>query len=48
MASVVRPFSGTFEIDRPHSTVQFAVGHIVSTFRATFEGIEGMLVADGR
>jgi polyisoprenoid-binding protein YceI len=41
------PFTGTFEIDRPHSTVQFAVSHIVSTFRASFEGIEGTLVIDG-
>jgi polyisoprenoid-binding protein YceI len=36
-----------FEIDRTHSTVQFAVNHIVSTFRASFEQIEGSLVADG-
>jgi len=41
------PFTGTFEIDRPHSSVQFAVSHIVSTFRASFDGIEGTLVVDG-
>jgi polyisoprenoid-binding protein YceI len=46
MASSSVPFTGTFEIDRPHSTVQFAVSHIVSTFRACFDGIEGNLVVD--
>jgi polyisoprenoid-binding protein YceI len=47
MASASVPFTGTFEIDRQHSTVQFAVSHIVSTFRASFDGIEGNLVVDG-
>jgi polyisoprenoid-binding protein YceI len=47
MASAALPFTGTFEIDRPHSSVQFAVSHIVSTFRASFDGIEGTLVVDG-
>ena len=47
MQSALTPFTGTFEIDRPHSTVQFAVSHIVSTFRASFDGIEGKLIADG-
>jgi polyisoprenoid-binding protein YceI len=47
MTSTLPSFTGIFQIDRPHSTVQFAVNHIVSTFRATFEGIDGTLVAEG-
>jgi polyisoprenoid-binding protein YceI len=47
MSSATLPFTGSFEIDRPHSTVQFSVSHIVSTFRASFDGIAGTLVVDG-
>lgn len=34
-------------IDRSHSSVQLAVSHIVSTFRASFDGIEARLALDG-
>jgi polyisoprenoid-binding protein YceI len=47
MAPAPPPFTGVFEIDRTHSTVQFAISHIVSTFRASFDGLDGTLVADG-
>lgn len=46
MATTVRPFTGVFELDPTHSSVQFAVKHIVSTFRASFNAIEGRLTAD--
>ena len=46
MSTVVRPFTGVFELDPVHSSVQFAVPHIVSTFRASFADIEGRLAAD--
>ena len=44
MSTAIIPFAGTYEIDRTHSSVQFAVKHIVSTFRASFDEIEGRLV----
>jgi polyisoprenoid-binding protein YceI len=47
MATTIRPFTGTYEIDPVHSTVQFAVEHIVSTFRASFDGVEGRLDSNG-
>ena len=38
---------GTYELDRTHSTVQFAVRHVgVSTFRASFGDIDARLVID--
>jgi polyisoprenoid-binding protein YceI len=41
-------FSGAYDIDPVHSSVHFAVEHIVSTFRASFDDIEGrMLIDDG-
>ena len=43
MTTATRPFTGTYDIDPVHSSVQFAVEHIVSTFRASFEDIEGRL-----
>jgi polyisoprenoid-binding protein YceI len=46
MATTVRPFTGVYELDPTHSSVQFAVEHIVSTFRASFKAIEGRLTAD--
>lgn len=46
MSTAILPFSGTFDLDRTHSSVHFAVMHIVSTFRASFDDVEGRLVAD--
>lgn len=44
--SITNAFAGTFEVDPTHSSVQFAVRHMqVSVFRASFEGVEGSLVA---
>ena len=47
MPVTVLPFAGVYELDRTDSSVQFAVKHIVSTFRASFGDVEGRLVADG-
>jgi polyisoprenoid-binding protein YceI len=48
MATAVQPFAGTYELDRVHSTFQFAVRHLgISTFRATFADVDASLVADG-
>ena len=47
MATAMRPFTGTYDIDPVHSSVQFAVEHIVSTFRASFDDIEGRLHVGG-
>jgi len=48
MATATQPFTGTYDIDPVHSTVQFAVTHLtVSTFRAAFADIGGWLAADG-
>jgi polyisoprenoid-binding protein YceI len=46
--TATQPFTGTFELDSDHSSVQFAVRHMkVSIFRASFADIDGRLVADG-
>jgi len=47
VSTAILPFSGTYDIDRTHSSIHFAVTHIVSTFRASFDDVEGHLVADG-
>ena len=48
MAIATQPFTGIYDIDPVHSTVQFAVTHLtVSTFRASFGEVEGRLDADG-
>ena len=49
MAAVAPPFTGVYELDRNHSTVQFAVRHVqVSIFRASFADIDARLtVEDG-
>jgi polyisoprenoid-binding protein YceI/NAD(P)H-dependent FMN reductase len=48
MATVVQPFTGTYELDRNHSMFQFAVTHMkVSTFRASFADIDARLTAEG-
>lgn len=44
--STAHPFTGTYDVDPVHSSVQFAVEHIVSTFRASFVDIEGRLLVD--
>ena len=37
MATAVQTANGSYELDKTHSTVQFAVRHVgVSTFRASF------------
>src|SRR5215471_7809244 len=46
MSTAILPFTGTYDIDRTHSSVHFAVEHIVSTFRASFDDIDGRLVGD--
>ena len=47
MATKTPLLDGTYELDRTHSTVQFAVRHVgVSTFRATFDSIDARLVID--
>lgn len=47
MATAVQPFAGTYELDRAHSTVQFAVKHQqISTFRASFGDVIARLTAD--
>jgi polyisoprenoid-binding protein YceI len=46
MSTAILPFTGTYDIDRTHSSVHFAVQHIVSTFRASFDNIAGRLVGD--
>jgi polyisoprenoid-binding protein YceI len=46
MATAVQPFAGTYELDRDHSTVQFAVRHVqVSMFRASFGDVDARLTA---
>jgi polyisoprenoid-binding protein YceI len=47
MATAVRTADGVYELDKPHSTVQFAVRHVgVSTFRASFADIDGQFVIE--
>jgi polyisoprenoid-binding protein YceI len=44
MATAAPPFTGTYALDRDHSTFQFEVGHIgVSKFRASFDDIDARL-----
>lgn len=47
MATVAKTLIGTYELDRAHSTVQFAVKHVgVSTFRASFADVDARLIVD--
>jgi polyisoprenoid-binding protein YceI len=47
MTTAVQIADGTYELDRAHSTVQFAVRHVgVSRFRASFEDIDARLVVE--
>lgn len=44
MATAVQALDGTYDLDKPHSTVQFAIRHLgVSTFRAFFGDVEARL-----
>jgi polyisoprenoid-binding protein YceI len=45
MATAVQTAEGIYELDKTHSTVQFAVRHVgVSSFRASFGAIDARLV----
>jgi polyisoprenoid-binding protein YceI len=47
MATAVKPFSGTYELDPAHSTVEFAVRHQqIANFRASFGDVDVRLTAD--
>ena len=47
MATAVQTADGIYELDKTHSTVQFAVRHIgVSTFRASFGDIDARLAIE--
>ena len=47
MATAVQPFTGVYELDPIHSTVQFAVTHVgVSTFRGSFADVDAGLVIE--
>jgi polyisoprenoid-binding protein YceI len=47
MATVAKTLIGTYELDRAHSTVQFAVKHVgVSTFRASFADVDARLTVE--
>jgi polyisoprenoid-binding protein YceI len=47
MTTAIQTANGAYELDKPHSTVQFSVRHVgVSTFRASFADVDGQLVID--
>src|SRR5690242_7549084 len=47
MATAVQTQDGIYDLDKAHSTVQFAVRHVgVSSFRASFGDVEARLVID--
>jgi polyisoprenoid-binding protein YceI len=47
MATTAPALDGIYELDRTHSTVQFAVRHVgVSTFRASFGEVDARLIVD--
>ena len=47
MATAVQIADGVYELDKPHTTLQFSVRHVgVSTFRASFADIEGRLAVE--
>ncbi len=44
MAPATQPFTGTYQLDRTHSTLHFALAHMkVSTFRASFADVDARL-----
>lgn len=45
--AMIQSFNGVYELDRAHSTVQFAIRHLnVSTFRASFSDLEARLTIE--
>ena len=47
MTTAMQTYAGVYEIDRAHSTVQFAVNHLtVSTFRGSFGDVDATLTID--
>ena len=45
--TMIQSFNGVYELDRAHSTVQFAIRHLnVSTFRASFSDIDARLTIE--
>lgn len=46
MSLATQPFTGTFVADPAHSSFQFAVGHLVGTFRAGFEDVDARVVVN--
>ena len=47
MATAMQTADGVYELDKTHSTVQFAVRHVgVSTFRASFGDIDARLAIE--
>jgi polyisoprenoid-binding protein YceI len=47
MATTTPVLDGTYELDRTHSTVQFAIRHVgVSTFRGSFADLEASAVVE--
>jgi polyisoprenoid-binding protein YceI len=47
MATAAQTFSGTYVVDRNHSSLQFAVEHMkLARFRASFEDVSGRLEAE--
>ena len=49
MATTTPVLDGTYELDRTHSTVQFAICHVgVSTFRGSFADLEARLTIEDR
>ncbi|MGH3587529.1 MAG: YceI family protein, partial [Pseudonocardia sp.] len=47
MTASTQAFTGTFTVDQPHSSVEFAVRHMkVSLFRARFDDLTAQVVAD--
>ncbi len=47
MATTTSALEGTYELDRTHSTVQFAIRHVgVSTFRGSFADLEARLIIE--
>ncbi|MGH3139523.1 MAG: YceI family protein [Gaiellales bacterium] len=47
MATTAKTLMGTYELDRAHSTVHFAINHVgVSTFRASFADVDARLTVE--
>ncbi|MBA3309556.1 MAG: YceI family protein [Nocardioidaceae bacterium] len=48
MTLATQPFTGTFVADPDHSSFQFAVSHMVGTFRASFDDVDARVIVDDR